>query len=837
MADIDKALPNVEQTITIPSEEEIVTQQETGVTQVGEDDVKVEQQEDGSVEINFNPNAVNQPGGEGHFDNLADLLPDDVLGKLGSELNENYSQYKNSRKDWEDTYTRGLDLLGFKYENPTQPFQGASGATHPVLAEAVTQFQAQAYKELLPATGPVHTQVMGKPDRQKEDQSVRVKNFMNYQLMDVMKEYEPEFDQLLFYLPLAGSAFKKVYYDELLGRAVSKFVPADDLVVPYTATSLQDAEAVMHTIKISENDLRKKQVAGFYRDIDLKPGYDEESEVKKKERELEGLKKTRDEDIFTLIECHVNLDLEGFEDMDPESQEPTGIKLPYIVTVEIASREVLSIRRNYQIEDPHKLKIEYFVHFKFLPGLGFYGLGLIHMIGGLSRTATTALRQLLDAGTLSNLPAGFKQRGIRVRDEAQAIQPGEFRDVDAPGGNIRDAFMPLPFKEPSQTLLQLMGVVVSAGQRFAAIADMQVGDGNQQAAVGTTIALLERGSRVMSAIHKRLYVAMKQEFGLLAAVYKTYLPQEYPYDVVGANRSIKVSDFDDRVDIIPVADPNIFSQTQRITMAQTELQLAQANPQMHNMYQAFHDMYSAIGVKDIDKILPPPQQPSPMDPAVENILAMSNKPFQAFKGQDHQAHITTHLNFMSTNLARNNPVVLGALEKNIFEHISMMAQEQLEIEMREEIAQLTQLQQQLQANPMMQQNPQVQQQLMQMSMALESRKAKLIAEMMQEFMEEENKIMGQLGNDPIAKLKSRELDLRAMDNEKKREQDQERINMDRSKQLMGQQQFDEKLEQNEDLAELRAETSLTKQMMSQEAKMQQDRMKQKDVRILKGPRR
>jgi hypothetical protein len=837
MADIDKALPNVEQKITVPSDDEIVTQQETGVTQVSEDDVKVEEQDDGSVEINFNPNAVNQPGGEGHFDNLADLLPDDVLGRLGSELNENFSQYKNSRKDWEDTYTRGLDLLGFKYENPTQPFQGASGATHPVLAEAVTQFQAQAYKELLPATGPVHTQVMGKPDRQKEDQAVRVKNFMNYQLMDVMKEFEPEFDQMLFYLPLAGSAFKKVYYDELLGRAVSKFVPADDLVVPYTATSLEDAEAVMHTIKISENDLRKKQVAGFYRDVELKPGYDEETEVKKKERELEGLKKTRDEDVFTLIECHVNLDLEGFEDMDPESQEPTGIKLPYIVTVEIASREVLSIRRNYQIEDPQKNKIEYFVHFKFLPGLGFYGLGLIHMIGGLSRTATTALRQLLDAGTLSNLPAGFKQRGIRVRDEAQAIQPGEFRDVDAPGGNIRDAFMPLPFKEPSQTLLQLMGIVVQAGQRFAAIADMQVGDGNQQAAVGTTIALLERGSRVMSAIHKRLYVAMKCEFNLLAGVFKTYLPPEYPYDVVGANRNIKVADFDERVDIIPIADPNIFSQTQRITMAQTELQLAMANPQLHNLYEAFHDMYSAIGVKDIDKILPPPQPPQPLDPAVENILAMSNKPFQAFKGQDHQAHITTHLNFMSTNLARNNPVVLGALEKNIFEHISMMAQEQLEVEMREEIAQLTQMQQQIQANPMMQQNPQVQQQLMQMSMALESRKAKLIAEMMQEFMEEENKIMGQFGNDPIAKLKARELDLRAMDNEAKREQDQEKINLDRSKQLMGQEQFDEKLEQNEDLAELRAETSLTKQMMSQEAKMQQDRMKQRDVKILKGPRR
>ena len=503
----------------------------------------------------------------------------------------------------------------------------------------------------------------------------------------------------------------------------------------------------------------------------------------------------------------------------------------------MGSREVLSIRRNFQAEDPQKNKIDYFVHFKFLPGMGFYGFGLIHMIGGLSRTATTALRQLLDAGTLSNLPAGFKQRGIRVRDEAQAIQPGEFRDVDAPGGSIKDAFMPLPFKEPSPTLLQLMGTVVSAGQRFAAIADMQVGDGNQQAAVGTTIALLERGSRVMSAIHKRLYVAMKNEFKLLAGVYKTYLPQEYPYDVVGGQRNIKVADFDDKVDIIPVADPNIFSQSQRISMAQTELQLAQSNPQMHNLYEAFHAMYTAIGVKNIDKILPPPQQPTPMDPATENILAMSGKPFQAFKGQDHQAHITTHLNFMATNIARNSPPVMGALEKNIFEHISLMAQEQLEVEFRDEIAQLMQMQQMAQQNPMLQQDPQYQQQIMQMSMNLESRKAKLIAEMTGEFKDEENKIMGEYGGDPIAKLKARELDLRAMDDSAKREQEEEKINMEKSKQLMGQQQFDEKMDQNEELAELRADTSLEKTQMGIDAKMVNDMMKQTDVRILKGPKR
>jgi hypothetical protein len=637
---------------------------------------------------------------------------------------------------------------------------------------------------------------------------------------------------MLFYLPLSGSAFKKIYYDELLGRAVSKFVPADDLIVPYTATSIEDAEAVVHKLKMSENDLRKKQVSGFYRDIEINPGYNQETDVEKKERELEGVKKTREDNIFTILEFHMDLDLEGFEDKD-NAGDMTGIKLPYIITLDAGSREVLSIRRNYQPMDPLKKKIEYFVHFKFLPGLGFYGFGLIHMIGGLSRTATNALRQLIDAGTFSNMPAGFKQRGIRVRDEANSIQPGEFRDVDAPGGNIRDAFMPLPFKEPSQTLLQLMGIVVQAGQRFAAIADMQVGDGNQQAAVGTTIALLERGSRVMSAIHKRMYVAMKQEFELLANVFKTYLPAEYPYDVVGAQRNIKVTDFDDKIDIIPVADPNIFSQSQRISLAQTELQLAMSNPQMHNMYEAYRDMYEAIGVKNIDAILPPPQQPMPMDPASENIMAMTGKPFQAFKGQDHRAHITAHLNYM----AKNNPVIMGALEKNIFEHISLMAQEQLEIEFATELQQITQLQQAIQVNPQLQQDPQVQQQILTVTTQMESRKSKLIAEMMREFRQEEQEIMGAFGNDPVAQLKARELDLRALNESVKREQDQEKINLDRSKQLMGQEQFDEKLEQNEELANLRASTSLTKQAMSQTAKIQNDLFKMADVEILKGPKR
>ena len=459
-------------------------------------------------------------------------------------------------------------------------------------------------------------------------------------------------------------------------------------------------------------------------------------------------------------------------------------------------------------------KIDYFVHFKFLPGLGFYGFGLIHMIGGLSKTATATLRSLIDAGSFSNMPAGFKQRGIRLRDEAENIKPGEFRDVDAPGGNIRDAFMPLPFKEPSATLLQLMGVVVQAGQRFAAIADMQVGDGNQQAAVGTTIALLERGSRVMSAIHKRMYAAMKQEFVLLADVFKSYLPPEYPYDVVGATRQVKATDFDDKVDIIPIADPNIFSQSQRISLAQTELQLAMSNPQIHNMYEAYRDMYEAIGVKNIDQVLPPPQQPQPMDPASENILALSGKPFQAFKGQEHRSHITTHLNFMATNLAKNNPAVLGALEKNIFEHIALMAQEQIELEFVDELQQLQQLQQAIQMNPMLQQDPMTQQQLLSLTLSLESRKSVLIAEMTEEFKQEENRIMGDFGNDPIAKLKARELDLRAMDNQRKVDEGEQRINPDKMKTMMNQENQEEKLDQNEELAKLRANTSIEKTILS-----------------------
>ena len=818
MAEIDKGLPNVRRNVTLPAQDEL-TEVQTAVRQStpSHENTEITENEDGSVEIDFEPGAVAPSTSDNHYMNLADLLPDSILDPIGSELFANYTDYRASRREWERSYTQGLELLGFQFEMRTRPFQGASGATHPVLAEAITQFQAQAYKELLPADGPVRCQILGRPTREKQDQSVRVKNFMNYQLMDVMKEFEPEFDQMLFYLPLAGSTFKKVYYDDLLGRAVSKFVTADDLVVPYSATSLEDAEAICHVIKMSGNDLRKQQVAGFYRDIELGTPYAEETELKKKERELEGTRangQQKNNPIFTLIECHVNLDLEGFEDRG-EDGVPTEIKIPYIVTIDNGTRKILSIRRNFRVDDPKKEKIQYFVHFKFLPGLGFYGFGLIHMIGGLTRAATSALRQLIDAGTLSNLPSGFKQRGIRVRDDAQSLQPGEWRDVDAPGGSLRDAFMNLPYKEPSQTLLQLMGICVDAGQRFASIADMQVGDGNQQAAVGTTVALLERGSRVMSAIHKRLYASMKQEFVLLSDVFSTYLPPVYPYDVVGAERQIKQTDFDDRIDILPVADPNIFSATQRVAIAQTELQLAQTNPQMHNLYEAYRDMYEALGVKNIDLILKPQPRPQPMDPSVEAIMSLSGKPFQAFKGQDHKAHITAHLNFMTTSMARGNPLVTGSMQKNIFEHISLMALEQVEMEFQDQIRQLQMMQQ----NPAAMQNPEMQQQAMNLNMQIEARKAILIAEMFEDFAKEEKMLLGDFANDPIAKLKSRELDIRAKDDFVKAQQAQEKINLDKMKAMMNQMNKDEKLEQNEELAELRAATSLTKQEMANRSKI------------------
>ena len=805
-------------------EKEVFSEEVELEAQEPEEAPNVQMFEDGGAVVNFGTPQQPQVQ-QGHGANLAEDLDDDVLNDISDDVMKNFEDCRSSRSEWEQTYINGLDLLGFKYEDRTEPFQGSSGATHPVLAEAVTQFQSLAYKELMPAGGPVRTQIIGLETPDKSKQAQRVKEFMNYQLMINMKEYEPEFDQMLFNLPLSGSTFKKVYYDAILGRCVSKFVPAEDLYVPYTSTSLEDTECIIHKVKMTKNDLIQSQLGGLYRDIDLDGDENyENDQVGEKKDELSGVEPKND-DVYTILEAHIHLEIENMEDIDPKTNEPTGVKFPYIVTLDEGSGKILSITRNWEEQDQLKRRKGYFVHFKFLPGLGFYGFGLIHMIGGLSRTATAALRQLLDAGTLSNLPAGFKMRGIRVRDEAQPLQPGEFRDVDAPGGRLDDAFKILPFKGPDNTLLQLMGVVVSAGQRFASIADLQVGDGNQSAAVGTTVALLERGSRVMSAIHKRIYSAMKNEFVLLEKVFVTSLPPFYPYDVVGGQNQIYQTDFDGRVDIIPVADPNIFSQTQRIAIAQSELQIAMSNPQLHNVYHAYRHLYEALGVKDIDQILPPPPKPQAMDPATENVLALNGKKIQAFPKQDHQAHMKAHLLFMGTTICRNNPQALGILQQNCTEHINLMAGEQVEIEFAEEIQQMQQAAQQMQPIiQQMQQNPQMQpppqlQQLQQMEanlkIQMESRKANLIAEFMEDYAKAEKETLNQIDGDPLLKLKDRELDIKASTEQARREETEEKMNIERAKMLQAKNVAEDKLEQNDEHAKLRAAVSLAKDGVKQ----------------------
>ena len=792
-------------------------------------DVDIQMLQDGGAIVDFDPQAGAMQGAEIHTANLAEFLDEDDLTMLASEVLEAYEECASSRDEWEQSYKKGLDLLGFKYEDRSEPFQGASGATHPVLAEAVTQFQAQAYKELMPASGPVRTQIIGLESSEKVSQAHRVKEFMNYQLMVNMKEYEPEFDQMLFNLPLSGSTFKKVYYDSILARSVSKFVPAEDLYVPFTATSLDDTETIIHKIKMTTNDIRQHQLAGVFKDFEMdEEGVYNKNDIEETKDRMSGVDSKAD-DVCSVLEAHMHLEIPGYEDIDPKTNESTGIKFPYIITVKEDTAEVLSIKRNWNETDLTKKRQDYFVHFKFLPGLGFYGFGLIHMIGGLSRTATAALRQLLDAGTLSNLPAGFKMRGIRVRDEAQPLQPGEFRDVDAPGGNLRDAFMTLPFNGPNATLLQLMGTVVAAGQRFAAIADMQVGDGNQSAAVGTTVALLERGSRVMSAIHKRLYAAMKSEFELLAKNFVTYLPSMYPYDVVGGQNQIFKTDFDAKVDIVPVADPNIFSQTQRISIAQAEMQIAMTNPQMHNIYHAYRHMYEALGVKDIDQLLPPPPQPQAMDPATENIMALNGKKIQAFPRQNHQAHMKSHLQFMGTMVIRNNPQAMAILQQNCMEHILLMAGEQVDLEFMEEKqrlqalkAQVQPLIQQAEGNPeltqQLQQNPQMQQ-LFQaetnFNMQVEARKAQLIAEFTDDYTKAEKEVLNQVENDPLLKLKDRELDLKAREEQARQEEADSKLALERAKMMQAKEIAEDKLEQNDDHAKMRASVSLAKDGIKQ----------------------
>ena len=761
-------------------------------------DIEITPEEDGGMTVDFDPQ--DQRGkSDDFYMNLAEEIPDRELSRIASDLLAEFDANKSGRQEWEDAYANGLELLGFSYEERAQPFRGATGVTHPLLAEAATQFQAQAFNELLPASGPVRTAVLGSETREKEQQAIRVKQFMNYYITNVMEEYTPELDQMLFFLPLAGSTFKKVYYDETRGRAVSKFVPAEHLVVPYETSDLETCPNITQVIRMSLNDLRKKQVSGFYLDMDVLPAQGESGSVEDEIQRIDGVTPTQIDYDCTILECHVDLDLEGYEDEDDDG-DFTGIKIPYVVTISQDNGQILSIRRNYREDDEEKRKIQYFVHYKFLPGFGFYGLGLIHTIGGLSRTATAALRQLIDAGTLSNLPAGFKARGLRIRDDDDPLQPGEFRDVDAPGGAIRDSLMPLPFKGPDATLFNLLGFVVQAGQRFATITDLKVGDGNQQAAVGTTIAMLEQGSRVMSAVHKRLHYAMRIEFKMLARVMSESLPQEYPYTVEGAESAVMASDFDDRIDVIPVSDPNMFSQAQRIALAQTKLQLAGAAPELHNMYEVYKDMYEALGVKDTDRIMKriPDEEPEPKDPAQENIDALDMVPLQAFEGQEHEAHIMAHLVFGSTPMVGGMPAIAMALQKHVMEHVKIAARERAAvqfIQQRQATGGAAATEEEM--------------------LAIEGLTAQFVAEGMQMVKQMSQQVSNQ-GPDPLVKLKEQELQIRAQSEQADAQNEAAKLNLDAQNQQMRATQFQQKLASQEKQTQARIQSAMERELLKKQ---------------------
>ena len=789
---IDSLRSNEDMTVAIEAIEE-----------AGQEDFEI--QDDGSAVLG---GMDDMPIDTGFNSNIAESLDESTLNSIAIELTSGIEKDKSSREDWEKTYTDGLKYLGMKFDQErSEPFAGASGVIHPLLGEAVTNFQAQAYKELLPSNGPVKTQVVGKYDAVVEEQAQRVKDFMNYQITHVMEEFDEELDQMLFYLPLAGSAFKKIYYDESLGRAVSKFIAPEDLIVPYFSTDLESCPRITNVVKMPENEVKKLQAIGFYRRIEVSSvDSDQGSQVQEEINELSGIEPSYDTDEVSLLyEVHANLEIEGFEDID-EMGEITGVKLPYIVTIDSNTNNILSIYRNYEENDPFRKKIEYFVHFKFLPGLGFYGFGLTHMIGGLSKASTSILRQLIDAGTLANLPAGFKTRGIRIRDEDTPIQPGEFRDVDAPGGSLRESIQPLPFKEPSNTLLNLLGILVNAGQKFAAISEINVGQGNPNAPVGTTLALLERSTKVLSAIHKRLHNSQKKEFRILSSVFKEYLPEEYPYNVANANNTIKLADFDDRVDIFPVSNPDIFSQSQRIAMAQEMMQLVQSNPEVHGpsgIYESYKRMYAAIGVDNTEQILmPPPQtEPQAIEAGFENNKLLLITPAKAFPEQNHVAHIATHMSLLNTPPVQMNAQVQALIHSHIMEHLQMkadtLAQQQMPPEAMQQFQQLQQQAQQVSPAEQGQFTQQANNILAQFS-------APIMSELIADFT---SKIATPDDEDPLVAIRKQELALKGQElaieqqqfatQEKRKEQDSlRRATIDR-----------ERIETSEEIAEMRDDTA------------------------------
>ena len=735
-------------------------------------DIEIEIDDEGGATVEIGE----KEDGKVPFDsNLAEVIDPSVLQNMSSDLMSLFDADKSSRKEWEEQYGKGLKLLGFTFEERTKPFKGACGVSHPLLTESIVQFQSTALKELMPAEGPVRTQVLGKETREKLAQAERVRNFMNYQITTVMEEYTPEFDQMLFYVGYGGSAFKKIYYDENKGRMVSQLVLPDDLYIPYNGSSvMSECSRITHRVYMSTNDYQKAVVRGQYLDTAMPTTSGEagQSIIKKEVDRTVGVQPNSTEEEMTLLEFQVDLDLAGFEHKDEKGKE-TGIALPYIVTVDETTNDVVGVRRNWAEGDELYRRKQYYIHYLLVQGPGAYGLGFLHLVGGLTKTSTSALQQLIDSGTLSNLPAGFKAKGARIMNDDVPLSPGEWRDIDVGGADLQASILPLPYKEPSQTLFALMGACVDSGRRLASITDMQVGDSNQNAAVGTTIALLEKGSAVMSSIHKRMHYSQKLEFQLLAKGFGEFLPDQYPYDVPGESRLIKKKDFDKRVDVLPVSDPNIFSVAQRITMAQTQLQLAQSAPQMHNMYEAYRRMYEAIGVRDIDDLLNSTNVDKPKDPASENAQVLDGVALKAFAGQQHDAHIMAHLMMGMSPLVQSMPNVAVNLQKHVFEHIKLKAEEDVEAELFKQYG----------TDP----------DRMISALQREAMVAVKTAQYFQEVKQQQNEMMGNQ-EDPIVGLKKQELQQNAQRDQQRNQIDTAKLQLDQQQEAADQQEASARLQ-------------------------------------------
>ena len=788
-----------------------------GLTVVEEElvpeDSLVTELEDGSIEIDFDPLADESIMSVDFDGNLAEVMEDNDLRTMAVDLISKFDSDKSSRSDWEQTYEQGLDQLGLEIEERTTPWAGACGVFHPMLSEAVVRFQSQTIQEIMPAKGPVRTQCWGIQTRERMEQAKRVQDYMNYQLLEVMTEYRSETEKLLFSLPLAGSAFRKIYYDPSLGRPTSMFVPAEDFVVAYNEADLEQAERYTHVMTRSTNQIKKLQVRGFYRDVELTKGFIEDNPITDKFNDIGGVSPSGDnQDRHQLLEMHVDVDLPGFED-------PDGVALPYVVTIDKSSSTILSIYRNWDEDDEHKTKKQHFVHYGYVPGIGFYNLGLIHMIGGLAKSATSLLRQLVDAGTLSNLPGGLKTRGLRIKGDDTPIMPGEFRDVDVPGGVIRDNITFLPYKEPSSVLYQLLGNIVEEGRRFASMADLKVADMNQEAPVGTTLAIMERAMKVQSAIQARIHASLKQEYKILARIIADFTSPDYPYET-DAGEGIKAEDFDDRIDVIPVSDPNASTMAQRIMQYQAALQLAQQAPNMYDLPLLHRQMMELIGIPNADKVVPMSDEVPPKDPVSENQAMMTQEPVKVYEYQDHEAHMRVHMVLKNdpqmAQQVQNSPAggaIMGALDAHVREHLAFIFRKQVEDELGTELP------------PMGQPLPK----------DVEKRLSSLIADAADQLMGKKQQQAAaqqaaQRQQDPIVQMKQQELQIRQAEVQRKAQADQAKQMLDQQKlMLLGEKQA---ADQQIDVAELQLEAQKVALQADSEEKMRQAKEESEGVKLL-----